>query len=144
MPSSSMSNAGKAAAVLYARVSTKEQEQEGFSIPAQLKLLREYAERKNLQIVREFTDAETAKQNGREAFNEMLAFLKANPQVRYLLCEKTDRLSRNFRGRRGDLRTFEPEWGRFLVEFMAWCGLEERRELRERVPKLSRHVRRRQ
>ncbi len=29
--------------VLYARVSSKEQEQEGFSIPAQLKLLREYA-----------------------------------------------------------------------------------------------------
>lgn len=30
-------------AVLYARVSSKEQEQEGFSIPAQLKLLKECA-----------------------------------------------------------------------------------------------------
>jgi DNA invertase Pin-like site-specific DNA recombinase len=30
-------------AVLYARVSSREQEQEGYSIPAQLKLLREYA-----------------------------------------------------------------------------------------------------
>jgi hypothetical protein len=29
--------------VIYARVSSKEQEKEGFSIPAQLKLLREYA-----------------------------------------------------------------------------------------------------
>jgi DNA invertase Pin-like site-specific DNA recombinase len=28
-------------AVIYARVSSKEQEREGFSIPAQLKLLRE-------------------------------------------------------------------------------------------------------
>ena len=33
--------------VLYARVSSKEQEQEGYSIPAQLKLLREYAKRKS-------------------------------------------------------------------------------------------------
>ena len=29
--------------VVYARVSSKEQEKEGFSIPAQLKLLRDYA-----------------------------------------------------------------------------------------------------
>ena len=37
-------------AVIYARVSSKEQEREGFSIPAQLKLLREYAERKGFAI----------------------------------------------------------------------------------------------
>ncbi len=84
-------------AVLYARVSSKEQEEEGFSVPAQLKLLREHAQRKELQVAREFTDAETAKQAGRTGFNEMLAYLKENSQVRYLLCEKTDRLSRNFR-----------------------------------------------
>jgi site-specific DNA recombinase len=30
-------------AVIYARVSSKEQEKEGFSIPAQLKLLKDYA-----------------------------------------------------------------------------------------------------
>jgi len=30
-------------AVLHARVSSKDQEKEGYSIPAQLKLLREYA-----------------------------------------------------------------------------------------------------
>ena len=30
-------------AVLYARVSSKDQEREGFSIPAQQKLLRQYA-----------------------------------------------------------------------------------------------------
>jgi hypothetical protein len=29
--------------VVYARVSSKEQEKEGFSIPVQLKLLKEYA-----------------------------------------------------------------------------------------------------
>ena len=30
-------------AVIYARVSSKDQEKEGFSIPSQLRLLREYA-----------------------------------------------------------------------------------------------------
>src|ERR1022692_156433 len=37
-------------AVLYARVSSKDQEKEGFSIPAQQRLLREYALEKDLAI----------------------------------------------------------------------------------------------
>ena len=53
------------AAVLYARVSSKDQEREGFSIPAQQKLLRQYARDQRLTIVREFVDVETAKQAGR-------------------------------------------------------------------------------
>ena len=48
-------------AVIYARVSSKDQEREGYSIPAQLKLLRDYAARNEIQIVREFIDVETAK-----------------------------------------------------------------------------------
>ena len=47
-------------AVIYARVSSKDQEREGYSIPAQLKLLREYAASHHFNIVREFTDVETA------------------------------------------------------------------------------------
>jgi len=41
-------------AVLYARVSSKDQEKEGYSIPAQLKLLREYAQKNELELTREF------------------------------------------------------------------------------------------
>ena len=84
-------------AVIYARVSSKEQEREGYSIDAQLKLLRQHASENNLKVVREFQEAESAKFAGRKVFNEMLAYLKTNPQVKYLLCEKTDRLSRNFK-----------------------------------------------
>src|SRR5262245_43756635 len=68
-----------ATAVLYARVSSKDQEREGFSIPAQRKLLRAYAEQQRLTILAEFTDVETAKQAGRRQFGEMLAFLRAHP-----------------------------------------------------------------
>ena len=84
-------------AVLYARVSSKDQEREGFSIPAQQKLLRQYAHEQGLAIVQEFQDVETAKQAGRGRFGEMLAFLKADPSCRTILVEKTDRLYRNIR-----------------------------------------------
>jgi site-specific DNA recombinase len=83
--------------VLYARVSSKEQEREGYSIPAQLKLLRDYAEAQNIKIVEEYIDIETAKQSGRTNFNEMVHFLRKHPTVRSLLVEKTDRLYRNLK-----------------------------------------------
>jgi site-specific DNA recombinase len=84
-------------AVIYARVSSKDQEREGYSIPAQLKLLREYALKNNLQVVREFIDVESAKIAGRQQFGEMLRFFKAESSCRTLIVEKTDRLYRNFR-----------------------------------------------
>lgn len=84
-------------AVIYARVSSREQEREGFSIPAQLKLLKEYALKNGFQIVNEYSDAETAKKAGRTNYNAMLAFLKENPEIKTVLVEKTDRLYRNFK-----------------------------------------------
>ena len=83
-------------AVLYARVSSKEQEKEGFSIPAQLKLLKDYAAREG-SVVKEYVDVETAKQTGRTSFGEMVAFLKASLRVRIILVEKTDRLYHNLK-----------------------------------------------
>src|SRR5580704_12240867 len=84
-------------AVIYARVSSKEQEKEGFSIPAQLKLLKEYAAAHGLAVAQEYIDVETDKQTGRAAFGEMVAYLKARPSVRVMLVEKTDRLYRNLK-----------------------------------------------
>src|SRR5260370_41625960 len=82
--------------VLYARVSSKDQEKEGFSIPAQLRLLRDYAASKGFEVAEEFTDVETAKASGRTNFGQMLAYLEKNPRTcRTILVEKTDRLYRN-------------------------------------------------
>ena len=62
MPASKNGTAARAVrVVLYARVPSKDQEKEGFSIPAQLRLLRDYAASKGFAIVQEFTDVETAK-----------------------------------------------------------------------------------
>jgi site-specific DNA recombinase len=84
-------------AVLYARVSSKEQEKEGFSIPAQQKLLRQYASDHGIVVACEFTDVETAKRSGRAGFGEMLSYLRGHAGCRIILAEKTDRLYRNIR-----------------------------------------------
>src|SRR5215471_13155639 len=91
-------------AVLYARVSSKEQEKEGFSIPAQLKLLRGYAGEHGFSILQEYVDVETAKRAGRTGFAAMVDFFKKQTKTkplehscRILLVEKTDRLYRNIR-----------------------------------------------
>jgi DNA invertase Pin-like site-specific DNA recombinase len=84
-------------AVAYYRVSSKEQEKEGYSIPAQQRLLRSYAAYQGIQIVQECEDVETAKRAGRTQFTEMVRFLQKSPACRIILVEKTDRLYRNLK-----------------------------------------------
>ena len=84
-------------AIIYVRVSSKEQKQEGYSIPAQKRLLREYARANGFKVVREFEDNETAKQAGRSGFGKMIEYLKHSKSVQAILVEKTDRLYRNFK-----------------------------------------------
>ncbi|OGS07818.1 MAG: hypothetical protein A2270_01100 [Elusimicrobia bacterium RIFOXYA12_FULL_51_18] len=82
--------------VIYVRVSSKEQAEEGYSIESQQQFLRQYALEKGLSIVKEFVESESAKVKGRPIFNEMVSFIKRQKQVKTILCEKTDRLYRNF------------------------------------------------
>lgn len=84
-------------AIIYLRVSSKKQEQEGFSIPAQRKLLLDFAKSKGFKVVKEFEDDETAKAAGREHFGLMVDYIKQNKDVEAILVEKTDRLYRNFK-----------------------------------------------
>jgi site-specific DNA recombinase len=96
--STTNNGASKSNTVLaYARVSSKEQDMEGFSIAAQQKLLQAYASGNGLIIEKEFIDVETAKASGRLNFNEMVNYLKKHPGIRTLLVEKTDRLYRNLK-----------------------------------------------
>jgi predicted site-specific integrase-resolvase len=69
---------GRNNAVLYARVSSKDQEREGFSIPAQFELLRNDARERGMIILQEFVESESARESGRTGFGEMLLFLKKN------------------------------------------------------------------
>jgi site-specific DNA recombinase len=92
-----ISDPARRQAVIYARVSSKEQEKEGFSIPTQLKLLKEYAAAQGFAVSQEYVDVETAKQTGRVAFDEMIGYLNEHPAIRVMLVEKTDRLYRNLK-----------------------------------------------
>jgi DNA invertase Pin-like site-specific DNA recombinase len=69
--------------------------EEGYSIEAQVRLLRDYAVVQGFVIAQEFVDVESASKSGRSGFNEMLAYLRKHPQCRIILVEKTDRLYRN-------------------------------------------------
>lgn len=93
--------------VIYARVSTKEQQEEGYSIPAQMKAMRAFCASEGLSPVAEFTEAESAGRTGRKRFCEMVGFLKANPDVRVVVAHKLDRLYRNF----ADQVTLEEQLG---------------------------------
>ena len=83
-------------AVIYTRVSSREQKEEGFSLEAQEKLLVDYAHKNNLKIIKHFQDVETAKQSGRVQFSNMLSYIKQGT-INHLLVEKTDRLYRNLK-----------------------------------------------
>ena len=83
--------------VILARVSSKAQEDEGYSLDSQLKLLQNYCDSKGLQVVKTFKIAETAsKEQSRKVFHEMLAYIAKEP-IYHLAVEKTDRFTRNFR-----------------------------------------------
>ena len=66
--------------VLYARVSSREQQENGYSIPAQIKLLEDYAQKNDFKIVKRFIDIETAKESGRTHFTEMIQYLEKNKE----------------------------------------------------------------
>jgi len=71
----------------YGRVSSKRQGDEGFSIPAQVELITEYSRQKGFNLVKIFTESETAKRAGRKAFNEMPGYIKETG-IKVILVEK--------------------------------------------------------
>lgn len=84
--------------VLFARVSTREQAEEGYSLPAQEKLLKEYSTNKDFTIAKTFSVPESASgKQERKLFNELLDYLIKHPDVKHVICEKVDRISRNFK-----------------------------------------------
>lgn len=83
--------------ILFCRVSSKEQEDTGYSLPAQEKVLNEYREKKGYEVTKVFSISESASgKKQRQIFNEMLAFVKKN-NIKLIICEKVDRLTRNFK-----------------------------------------------
>jgi DNA invertase Pin-like site-specific DNA recombinase len=80
-----------------ARVSSREQEREGFSLEIQEDAIKRYAEQHQGQVVRLFKIAETAsKRDERKTFKEMVSYAKKNSfALDGLLFYKVDRAARN-------------------------------------------------
>jgi len=82
-------------AVAYARYSSNNQREE--SIDAQLRAIREYCEKENIELIEEFVDeALTGKNDDREDFQNMITkLLKGHIQADYVLVHKFNRFARN-------------------------------------------------
>jgi len=79
---------------IYCRKSTESEEKQALSIESQLTELRQHAKREGLFIVREFTKTKTAKEPGRNVFNEMMAQIEQGI-ASGILAWNPDRLARN-------------------------------------------------
>lgn len=83
-------------AIILARVSTREQE-EGYSIDAQINRLQEYCKRKNLEVMQTFTIIESSTNGDRKQFMEMIAFAKKQRATIAIVADKVDRVQRSFK-----------------------------------------------
>lgn len=82
--------------VIYLRVSTREQAEEGYSIPAQREACLKYIKDAGWTFVDEYSDrGESARSQDRPQLQEMLTRIKRDKDVQAVVVHKIDRLARN-------------------------------------------------
>ena len=102
---------------MYCRKSSEDEDRQMLSIDAQISELNSIAVRSGIAIVATFTESKSAKEPGREIFNDMLRRIERG-EANGILAWKLDRLARNFddggkiigllqRGVIQEIRTFE-------------------------------------
>ncbi len=79
---------------IYCRKSSEDDERQALSIEAQLTELRDFAKQNSLFVVKEYYESKTAKEPGREIFNEMLGEIEKGT-AQGILAWNPDRLARN-------------------------------------------------
>ncbi len=85
-------------AVVYLRVSTKEQAEEGYSIAAQQEACTRYVRDKGWDLVDVFSDrGESARTVDRPQFQLLLRRIQEDGGIRFLVVHKLDRLARSIR-----------------------------------------------
>ena len=80
----------------YIRVSTLKQGQNGTSLAEQQAAIERYAQRLNLQVVKQFEEQETAAKRGRPVFSHMLGQLRKR-KADGVIMHKIDRSARNWK-----------------------------------------------
>ena len=82
-------------AVIFARVSTKEQEP-GASLDAQKAAMEDYCAKKGLKIVNEYRVIESSTNGKRVVFHEMLDFVRKQKNKTAIVVHCIDRFQRRF------------------------------------------------
>jgi hypothetical protein len=101
----------------FARVSSKKQAEQGYSLDAQVRLFKEYSQEKELRKQRQFIVPESAKKNQeRKIFQEMMKYVKEH-DIEVIVVEKVDRLTRDFRT---------------MIQIDDWLEEDEKRQVHSR------------
>lgn len=79
---------------VYYRKSSESEDRQASSIDDQRKEMQRHAERHRITIAKEYSESKSAKQPGREQFNQMMTDLH-NGKINGILCWKLNRLARN-------------------------------------------------
>ena len=83
-------------ALIYCRVSTDEQAQEGYSLDAQEKYCRQFAQNNGYDVFGVYRDeGKSGTKLDRPALQEMLAKIQQDKSINAVLVQETDRLARN-------------------------------------------------
>jgi len=134
-------------AALYARVSTEDQAERGYSLEAQRVRLRSYCSAQGWDIAGEYVDdGYTGRDTRRPEYGRMMAERDSWDSVLVLKMDRIHRNSRNFMGMMDDLRTWGKDFvsatesldtstamGRFVIDILQRIAQLESEVIGERV-----------
>lgn len=83
-------------AILFARVSSKRQKDEGVSLDVQMETITKYCEDNNFAILKDFSIDESSTRGERKQYHEMLDYATNCKGKVALICNYVDRLQRSF------------------------------------------------
>ncbi len=84
-------------AIILARVSSKDQEEQGTSIPAQVSRLEQYAKKLDFEVLKTYELTESSSKENRAKFEKLLKFVNEYPEPLAIVTDTVDRLQRSFK-----------------------------------------------
>ncbi len=81
--------------LIYCRKSSESEDRQMESIPAQIAILNDIAQNRQLHILKTFKESQSAKKPGRPFFNELVRMIDERNDIKGIICWKPNRLFRN-------------------------------------------------
>lgn len=110
-------------AIVYCRVSTSKQSQEGESLETQEKICRGISEKLNAKVIpndKAWKESFSGRENSRPVFDEMMKFIRNNKdEIDYFIVRDIDRLTR---GGSAEYTKIKGELDKLKIELVDSCG----------------------